>query len=61
MQSFSLMYSVVNKSVSATNFNKCAAFYRANESFHLVLCAQARIGRLALFPPALVEESLIRI
>lgn len=55
------MYSMVNKSVSATNSNKCAAFDRADESFHLALCAQARIGRLAMFPHALVEESLIRI
>lgn len=52
---------MVNKSVSATSFNKCAAFNRANESFHLALCIQARIGRLAVFPPALVEESLMRI
>lgn len=61
MQSFNLIYSVMNKSVSATNFKKCAALNRANESFHLALCAQARIGRLAVFPPALVEDSLIRI
>lgn len=52
---------MVNKSVSATSSNKCAAFDRADESFHLALCAQARIGRLAMFSPALVEESLIRI
>lgn len=60
-QSFNLIYSMVNKSVSATSSNKCAAFDRADESFHLALCAQTRIGRLAVFSPALVEDSLIRI